>query len=219
MIERILEPEVMDTEEDAREYAEMDHDEPNRWFVEGLLASGPIESDVLDLGTGPAQLAVLVAQALPAVHLWGLDMSAEMLDLGQANVVLADLVDRVHLWIADAKALPYADGRFRTVISNSLIHHIPDPIAVLREAWRVTAPGGRVFIRDLMRPGDETALRQLVVAHAGTCTPRQQQLFEESLHAALTLDEIRALVAQVGARPETVAATSDRHWTWVAVKP
>lgn len=219
MLQRVLEPEVMDTEEDARAYAEMDHDEANRMFVEGLLAAGPLQGDVLDIGTGPAQLAILVAQAAPAARIFGIDLSAEMLDLGQANVALAGLAERLHLWIADAKATGFTDGRFQAVISNSLIHHVPEPLGVLREAWRVTGSGGRLYIRDLMRPADDATLRQLVATHAGSCTPRQQQLFAESLHAALTLDEIRQLVATAGGSPASVTATSDRHWTWAATKP
>ena len=40
-----------------------------------------------------------------------------------------------------------------------------------------------------------------------------RQLFHQSLHAALTLEEIRQLVVARGGRPECVSASSDRHWT------
>ncbi len=43
-------------------------------------------------------------------------------------------------------------------------------------------------------------------------------MFAASLHAALTLAEIRQLVAKLGFQPQTVQATSDRHWTWAAWK-
>jgi hypothetical protein len=43
-------------------------------------------------------------------------------------------------------------------------------------------------------------------------------MFDDSLRAALTLAEIRALVAEVGCDPAQVQATSDRHWTWAAPK-
>jgi hypothetical protein len=39
-------------------------------------------------------------------------------------------------------------------------------------------------------------------------------MFEDSLRASLTLDEVRTLVAQLGYDAETVQATDDRHWTW-----
>jgi hypothetical protein len=43
-------------------------------------------------------------------------------------------------------------------------------------------------------------------------------MFADSLHAALSLDEIRALVSSLEFPPGSVQQTSDRHWTWVATK-
>jgi 2-polyprenyl-3-methyl-5-hydroxy-6-metoxy-1,4-benzoquinol methylase len=105
---------------------------------------------------------------------------------------------------------------FDAVISNSIIHHIPEPRAVLREAVRVTKPGGLLFFRDLMRPVDEEAVGRLVETYAAGCNEHQQMLFRDSLHAALTADEMRSLVAEFGFAPGTVETTSDRHWTWSA---
>lgn len=216
---RVLEQEAMDTTDDAQAYDRMDHRETNVRFVEDLVAAGPVQGDVLDVGTGSAKIAVLVAQRVPDVELWAVDLSTSMLDLGQANVEMAGLAERIHLWQADAKALPYPDGRFRTVFSNSIVHHIPEPAAMVREAWRVLAPGGLIFFRDLHRPSDEATLARLVDTYAADGDARQRQLFGDSLHAALTLDEVRALVAPLGCNPQTVQVTSDRHWTWTARKP
>ncbi len=44
-------------------------------------------------------------------------------------------------------------------------------------------------------------------------------MFADSLHAALTLAEVRGIVAKFGFAPDGVQATSDRHWTWTAHKP
>jgi hypothetical protein len=41
-------------------------------------------------------------------------------------------------------------------------------------------------------------------------------MFDASLRAALTLDEVRNLVTTLGFAPDTVRPTSDRHWTWAA---
>ena len=115
--------------------------------------------------------------------------------------------------------MPYPDGQFDVVISNSIIHHIPIPEQVFREMVRVISPGGRLFVRDLMRPDDEATLAQLVETYAATANPNQRKLFADSLHAALTLDEVRAIITGLGFDAETVVATSDRHWTWSATKP
>jgi hypothetical protein len=76
-----------------------------------------------------------------------------------------------------------------------------------------------LFFRDLMRPPDDATLRRLVDLYTAGANDHQRQLFADSLHAALTLDEVRAIVTAIGFEPDTVRSTSDRHWTWVAQKP
>jgi ubiquinone/menaquinone biosynthesis C-methylase UbiE len=110
--------------------------------------------------------------------------------------------------------LPFADGSFAAVISNSIVHHIPEPGKVLTEMIRVLRPGGALLVRDLLRPTDERTLEQLVATYAGEANAHQQQMFRDSLHAALTLGEVRELVAALGHDPAAVRQTTNRHWTW-----
>ena len=170
------------------------------------------------MGTGTAQLPIELCRQSPAVRVLAVDLSDEMLALARRNVLYACLADRIRLEKADAKCLPYGDGRFAAAISNGILHHIPEPLAMLAEMWRVTAPGGLVFVRDLFRPADEDAVRRLVATYAAGANPHQRQMFEASFRAALSLEEVRKLVAELGVPPDTVQATSDRHWTWCARK-
>ena len=62
------------------------------------------------------------------------DLSTSMLDLARYNIEVECLNGRVQLDHVDAKQLPYEDGMFQSVISNSIIHHVPDPLVVLRSA-------------------------------------------------------------------------------------
>jgi len=217
-LKRVLEPEVMDTFEEAMDYDAMDHSEVNRAFVEDLLAAGPVEGDVLDLGTGTALIPIALCLRNENVRVMAIDMSTHMLDQGRINIELDNLTDRIMLDLVDAKELIYEDGRFSVVMSNSIIHHIADPEAVLSEAVRVLAGGGLLFIRDLMRPADDATVRDLVQMYAGKENEHQQQMLEDSLRAALNLDEIRELVRGLGFDPGAVQATSDRHWTWTQRK-
>jgi ubiquinone/menaquinone biosynthesis C-methylase UbiE len=216
MIPRILEPEAMDSMADALDYDAMDHVEVNRRFVANLLALGPPDGPVLDLGTGTALIPIELARQRPDVHIVAVDVSRNMLHVAAENVRRAGLADRIALDEIDAKRLPYPDASFATVMSNSIVHHVPNPLDVLAEAWRVAAPGGLVFFRDLARPDDEQTLQCLVETYAAGASAHQRQLFADSLRAAITAEEAAALVASLGADPKTVALTSDRHWTWVA---
>ena len=108
---------------------------------------------------------------------------------------------------------------FPAVMSNSIVHHIPDPRAVFTEIARVVMPGGTIFVRDLLRPADAATLRHLVDTYASDANEHQRKMFAESLHAALTVEEVRELASRLGFDPEGVRQTTDRHWTWAARKP
>ena len=215
---RVLEPEVMDTFEEARDYDAMDHREVNRRFVDDFLAWGPIEGEVLDLGTGTALIPIELCQRIESCRISAVDLSVQMLDLARYNIEVAGLTARIGLAHCDCKRMPFPTSHFPNVMSNSIIHHIPDPLLVLREAVRVTAAGGLLFFRDLVRPADKTTLDYLVGQYAAGADTHQQQMFADSLHAALTLDEARAAVNSLGFDPASVQLTSDRHWTWSARK-
>ncbi len=217
-LKRILEPEVMDTCEEARDYNAMDHSDVNRRFVDDFLQTGFSGTRILDLGTGTALIPVELCQRHDAVEILAVDAAGQMLALARRNVADAHLSSRIELRQVDAKQMDLADGMFDAVISNSIIHHIPRPLECLREAVRVTRPGGMLFFRDLLRPANEQQLKDLVATYSGTENAHAQQMFSESLHAALSLDEIRDLTGQLGFSPETVCQTSDRHWTWTGRK-
>jgi len=223
MLARVLEPEVMDSPEEALEYDSMDHRAVNRAFVEDFLAfvpGGPRFPDsILDLGTGTAQIPIELCRRIPAACVTAVDLAESMLELGRANLAAAGLLDRVTLERIDAKGLPYRAGEFAAVISNSIVHHVPEPRRVLDEAIRVTEPGGYLFFRDLLRPETDAAVESLVARHAGQATPRQRALFAASLRASLNLVEIRALVAEFGFLDQEARQTSDRHWTFAARVP
>ncbi len=104
---------------------------------------------------------------MPNVQVVAVDAAASMLAVARANVAAAGLSDRIELVNADAKQLPFPAASFPVVISNSILHHIPEPAGVLAEAVRVASPGGFQFHRDLVRPHDETELAQLVATYAG----------------------------------------------------
>lgn len=228
MIPRTLEPEVMDTFEEARDYDAMDHTQVNAQFAADMLAAadhagllpaprGQAWLDCLDLGTGTAQIPIEVCRRHPRVRIVAVDLAAHMLYLGRSNVELAGLRERIRLERADAKALPYADHSFAAVISNSIVHHIPEPRHVLAEAVRVVRPGGLLFVRDLLRPESEAEVQRLVATYAAGANPHQQAMFANSLRASLTLGEVRELVASLGVASSSVHQSSDRHWTWCCV--
>ena len=216
MIPRVLEPEVMDTEKDAVEYDSMDFTEVNLAFAERAveLAAANGHQNILDIGTGTARIPIVMEQiATKAVRILGIDLSSEMLKVAEKNVSDAGLGDRITLRVVDAKKLPFGVGEFDMVISNSLVHHIPEPGVFFSEVARVVNPSGSIFIRDLMRPGSIEELNTLVQQYAGEADEYQQKLFRDSLHAALTIPEVQDLVRRSGIEGARVVQSTDRHWS------
>lgn len=231
MIPRILEPEVMDSPDEATDYDSMDHAGVNQNFVKDFLTfarqdegplskamsatddADPTRPRMLDVGTGTAQIPIELCRQTSACQIVAIDLAEEMLKVGRANIARAELGDRIELQRVDAKQLPNADGSFDAVISNSILHHIPQPLKVLAEMLRVLRPGGLLFVRDLLRPTDISNLDQLVTTYAGQENDHQRKMFRDSLHAALTIDEVGQLLRDCGQPEAWVRQTSDRHWT------
>jgi ubiquinone/menaquinone biosynthesis C-methylase UbiE len=210
---RVLEPEGMETPEEVEAYDGMDHGGVNGRFVDDFVATGADLRRVVDLGTGTALIPLGLAAKQPTSRLVAVDLSAAMLEVARRHVERHGLGDRIEVLLGDAKRTPLPDGSASAVMSNSLVHHLPDPLPFFEDARRLLAPGGILFVRDLFRPQDDAAVAALVAEHAAHDSPPQRALFEASLRAALTLPEVRALAAAANLDNVQIEATSDRHWT------
>ncbi len=217
MIPRVLEPEAMDSPAEVLEYDAMDHRQVNAQFVgDFLCAHGPNRGGlILDVGTGTARIPIALAQADPQARILAVDISPNMLARAVANIAQAGLAERIRCLRGDIKHLHHAVGRaqFEAVVSNTIIHHIPEPTDAIRAMKERTAPGGTLLVRDLARPASLSELDRLVLIYACHETPRARDLFAASLHAALTLDEVRQIVRTLGLPSDCVIMSSDRHWT------
>ena len=211
-MERILEPEVMDTEAEALEYDAMDFLSINTVFAQQALALGPMVGNILDAGTGTARIPILIAQLRPEWQIVAIDLAQSMLAIAERNVIAAGLEKQIRLEFVDAKHLPYADHCFDGVISNSLLHHLPRPQIFLQEVKRVLKPQGFLLLRDLLRPDTPEQLDQIVNQIGPDYSDRQTQLFRDSLQAALTLPEIENLAQTLALSDLKIYQSSDRHW-------
>ncbi|TAG54136.1 MAG: class I SAM-dependent methyltransferase, partial [Oscillatoriales cyanobacterium] len=199
--------------EEAIEYDSMDFTEVNAAFAKSAAALGPVFGNVLDAGTGTARIPIALTQLRPEWKLTCIDLSANMLKVGAQNVEKARVRSQINLELIDAKAMPYPDNSFDMVISNSIIHHLPDPLPFLREVRRVLKPNGAIFLRDLLRPETREIRDNLVELYAADCNSHQKQLFSDSLQAAFTLDEIETMVESARLEGLRIYESSDRHWT------
>lgn len=214
LLERTPEPELMDEDTQARAYSEARFEAPHDHCAD-LIASWwrglhlPEDARVLDLGCGPADVLVRVARRMPSATFVGIDGSEAMLRYGRARVAREALAPRISLVRAFLPHDPIPPGPYPIAISNSLLHHLHDP-QVLWRTLRAVAPDARVFLMDLMRPTSAAEVARLVHAHTQGEPDVLRHDFEASLHAAFTVDEVRAQLASAGLHLH-VDAVSDRH--------
>jgi len=100
---------------------------------------------------------------------------------------------------------------FAVVVSNSLLHHLHGPQVLWRTVRQLALPGALVLIRDLRRPANREAVRQLVQRHASGASELLQRDFSLSLQAAFTLAEVQAQLRQASLPQLEVKELDDRY--------
>lgn len=213
MMERVLEPEVMDDPEQVLAYAEADFEEENQGFVDKFFTMYPdLESPhILDLGCGPGDIPIRVARRHAACRVTGIDASQPMIAYAEQAVQKAGFHDRVQFLcqrFQDVNLSSPADA----MISNSLVHHVPNPLRFWYSLKTLVKPGGRVLVMDLLRPESPEAAQTIVDEQAASEPERLRQDFFHSLLAAFTEDEVAAQLAELNLSRLMVDVPDDRHW-------
>ena len=103
----------------------------------------------LDVGCGPGNISVGLAQAVDPGTLYGIDREESQVDLARALAASLQRENAV-FQVGDATDLPFADGFFDAVHCHDILMHIPDTQAVLAEVKRVLKPGGIIGCREMI---------------------------------------------------------------------
>jgi ubiquinone/menaquinone biosynthesis C-methylase UbiE len=212
-LQRIPEPELMNEPEQTRAYAETDFSAPHDAFVAHFRQRFPdfAGGAVIDLGCGPADVAMRFARAYPEATILGLDGAQAMLDLGRKAVEAEGLGQRLTLRKCRLPDMGLPTRAFDAVISNSLLHHLDDPAVLWQTVRQVARRGAALLVMDLMRPASAAEAENLTQRYAADAPPVLQRDFHHSLLAAYRPDEVRQQLDAAGLEQLRVEAMSDRH--------
>ena len=213
-LQRIPEPEVMDDLEGVEAYSAAASqaylERIDRTFVEHALSLGVAEGHALDIGTGPGVIPIMLAARVPRLRLTGLDLSEPMLQKARNAAEEAGVSDRLDFRVGDARSLHFPEHSFDLVLCNSLLHHLPAPLALFNEISRVIKPGGAILLRDLRRPS-----RLEFPIHAGwfgrPYSGMMRQLYRDSRRAAYTRSELEDLLHRSNLAGARVFRTGRTH--------
>jgi SAM-dependent methyltransferase len=104
---------------------------------------------VLDVGSGQGHWGMLLASVLPRdASVAGIEREPEWVEEAGRRAERCGLADRFRYLQGVAEALPFGDASFDLVTCQTVLIHVADPRAVIREMIRVTKPGGQVIVAE-----------------------------------------------------------------------
>lgn len=178
---------------------------------------------VLDLGSGGGIDVLLSARRVgPTGKAYGLDMTDEMLELARENQRKAG-VTNVEFLKGEIESIPLPDNSVDVIVSNCVINLSSDKDRVLREAFRVLKPGGRLAVSDIVVRGEiPLEIRRRVELWAGCIAGAlEEKEYEAKLSRAgflnveieptrvYTAAQAKDLMANIGPDAERIAAEAD----------
>jgi ubiquinone/menaquinone biosynthesis C-methylase UbiE len=215
-MKRIPEPELMDDPAQAYAYSRADFEEPHSNFIKLLMGFcscvGHVDT-ILDMGCGTGDITFRVARALPGSEIDAIDGSAAMLYYAEEGLKKRpELEGRIHFIHRNIQE--FEPGKsYDLIVSNSLLHHLSEPAHFWLAVKRLSSPGTRVFVMDLMRPASVGAARSLAETYTLNEPDILKRDFYNSLLAAFEVEEVKLHLEEAGLGVFDVTQVSDRHLT------
>ena len=215
-MDRVTENELMNEEEQVKAYAFADFSEPHNLFIDtfkekfsGIHSS--FNDVVLDLGCGSCDITRRFAAAYPDAAFHSVDGAALMLQYASEINEQEKLSHRIKLIESNISNIELPQSFYHVIISNSLLHHLHNPIVLWKTIQQHAKPYAHIFVMDLIRPVDEQTVKFLSDEYVSNEPEILKSDLENSLRAAFTVKEVRQQLDKISLPNLTVEEVSDRH--------
>jgi 2-polyprenyl-3-methyl-5-hydroxy-6-metoxy-1,4-benzoquinol methylase len=134
-----------------------------------------------------------------------------MIALAVETVKEASLADRIAFRCERFQTMSLVEP-FDASVSNSLLHHVPNPLQFWYRLRQLVNPGSPVLVMDLLRPDSSEEAQAIVDRYAAKEPEMLRRDFYHSLLAAFTEDEVAAQLAEMNLSRLIIDVVDDRHW-------
>ena len=121
-----------------------------RKVIRKIVNDNPTE--VLDIATGTADLAIMLAKKLPKVRITGIDLAENMLEVGRRKVSNLKLSHRISLKQGDSLSLPFDNNSFDTAMVAFGVRNYENPVKGMEETHRVLKNKGKFYVLEFSMP-------------------------------------------------------------------
>ena len=126
----------------------MDFDKYRKYILDKIV---PLESKILELGTGTSYTTVSLAKK--GYTFTSIDTDEAALKTTAARLAYEKVLPNVKFYVMDATRLEFGDSSFKSIIAINLLHHVTEPEKLLAEADRVLSSKGKIVISDFNEKG------------------------------------------------------------------
>lgn len=162
---------------------------------------------ILDVGCGTARILIGIVKKAPQCKFYGVDISANMLKVAAQNIEREGLGNKIELLHLDARSLPFKEKYFDIVMCSDMLHHLLDPIPLLKEMKRVVKDDGNILIRDVLRPPSTFMLNLYVNIFSLPYNKVMKKGYRESLYNAFTVEEFGEMLSLAGIEDSEISVS------------
>lgn len=148
-----------------------------RKTVKEILSDHP--QTILDIATGTADLAILLAKKSDTTTVTGIDMAEKMLEIGKEKINSLNFSNRITLTQGDALNTPFPDNSFDAVACAFGVRNFSDRLKGLEEMYRVAKPGGKTVILEFSLP-QTVPFKQLYKLYFSNILPKIGRVFSKN---------------------------------------